>query len=172
MKKLILHTASTLMAVSVLSACSSTSSENAIQDELNNVTVFTSTHIDMMTNCALSDSAESGPLSQDIFVVGNFPNADWKHVSERKLNYKGNNIYQVVTDEVSGNYKMQYATEQWKPQFTVKGKQLSVGKLNELSYGGYGTDTKVEIKEPGQYLWSLEFKDDGSPYSIIISKCK
>ncbi|EGR3072816.1 glycosidase, partial [Vibrio parahaemolyticus] len=24
----------------------------------------------------------------------------------------------------------------------------------------------------GQYLWSLEFKDDGSPYSIMVNKCQ
>lgn len=95
-----------------------------------------------------------------------------KHTAERKLTYKGNNVYQVITDEVSGNYKMQYAAEQWKPQFTATGKKLSVGKLNELTYGGYGTDTKLEIKEPGQYLWSLEFKDDGSPYLIMVNKCQ
>ena len=107
-----------------------------------------------------------------IFVVGSFPNADWKHIVQRKLTYKGNNVYQVVTDEVAGKYKMQYAAEQWKPQFTAKGKKLIVGQLNELTYGGYGTDTKLEIKEPGKYLWSLEFKDNGSPYSIMISKCQ
>ncbi|BDP36859.1 MULTISPECIES: glycosidase [Vibrio] len=172
MKKLIINTACTLAAVSILSACSSTSSENTTQDEVHNAVAFTSTQIDMMTNCSLPDSAESGPLSKDIFVVGSFPNADWKHTAERKLTYKGNNVYQVIADEVSGNYKMQYAAEQWKPQFTAKGKKLSVGQLNELTYGGYGTDTKLEIKEPGKYLWSLEFKDDGSPYSIMVNKCQ
>lgn len=172
MKKLIINAACTLVAASLLSACSSTSSENTVQDEVNNVATFTSLHVDMMTNCRLPDSAESGPLSKDIFVVGSFPNADWKHVAERKLTYKGSNVYQVVTDEVSGNYKMQYAAEQWKPQFTAKGKKLSVGQLNELAYGGYGTDTKLEIKEAGKYLWSLEFKDNGAPYSIMISKCQ
>ncbi|MGR5420931.1 glycosidase [Vibrio sp. PNB22_4_1] len=172
MNKLILHTACTLATVSILSACSSTSPANTTQDEVNNVTKFMSPHIDVMTNCALPDSVESGPLSKDIFVVGSFPSADWKHTAERKLIYKGNNIYQVVTEEMPGNYKMQYAAEQWKPQFTAKGKQLSVEQLNELTYGGYGTDTALEIKESGQYLWSLEFKDDGSPYAIMVSKCK
>ena len=172
MKKLIINTACTLAAVSILSACSSTSSENIAQDEVNNTVALTSVNLDMMTNCALPDSAELGPLSKDIFVVGSFPNADWKHVVQRKLTYKGNKVYQVVTDEVAGKYKMQYAAEQWKPQFTAKGKKLTVGQLNELTYGGYGTDTKLEIKEPGKYVWSLEFKDNGSPYSIMISKCQ
>ncbi len=172
MKKLILNTACTLAAVSILSACSSTSSENSAQNEVNSTAAFTSANITMMTNCSLPDLSESGPLAKEIFVVGSFPNADWKHVAERKLTYKGNNIYQVVTSEVTGNYKMQYAAEQWSPQFTAKGKNLMVGELNELTYGGYGTDTSVEIKEPGKYLWSLEFKDNGTPYSIIVSKCQ
>ncbi|MFN1619461.1 glycosidase [Vibrio rotiferianus] len=172
MKKLIINTAFTLAAVSILSACSSTSSENTPNDEVNNVVAFTSDQMEMMTNCNLPDSVENGPLSKDMFVVGSFPNADWKHVAERKLAYKGHNIYQVVTDEVPGKYKMQYAAEHWKPQFTAKGKKLFVGQLNELTYGGYGTDTKVEIKESGKYLWSLEFKGNGAPYSIMLSKCQ
>nr|WP_255942434.1 hypothetical protein [Vibrio campbellii] len=61
----------------------------------------------------------------------------------------------MVTDEVAGKYKMQYAAEQWKPQFTAKGKKLTVGQLNELTYGGYGTDTKLEIKEPGEIFVEL-----------------
>ncbi|GAM72062.1 glycosidase [Vibrio sp. JCM 19236] len=67
---------------------------------------------------------------------------------------------------------MQYAADQWKPQFTAEGKSLTVGQLNKLTYGGYGTDTKVEIKEAGKYLWSLEFKDSGEPYSILLTKCQ
>lgn len=172
MKKTILNAACALAAVSILSACSSTSSENSAQDEVNSTVAFTSMNIGMMTNCDLPDSSDAGPLSKDIFVVGSFPNADWKHVAERKLTYKGNNIYQVITTEETGSYKMQYAAAQWSPQFTAKGKVLTVSELNELTYGGYGTDTKVDIKEPGKYLWSLEFKDSGEPYSIMVSKCQ
>lgn len=171
-KKTILNVACTLAAVSILSACSSTSSENSTQDEVNSISTFTSMNIGMMTNCDLPDSADVGPLSKDIFVVGTFPNADWKHVAERKLTYKGSNIYQVITSEETGSYKMQYAAAQWSPQFTTKGKKLMVGELNELIYGGYGTDTKVDITEPGKYLWSLEFKGSGEPYSIMVSKCQ
>ena len=68
MKKIIINTAFTLVAVSILSACSSTSSENTTQDEVNNVVALTSTQIDMMTNCSLPDSAESGSLSKDILL--------------------------------------------------------------------------------------------------------
>lgn len=57
----------------------------------------------MTTNCSLSDSAESGPLSKDIFDVGSCSNADWKHIAERKLTCKGNNVYQVITNEASGS---------------------------------------------------------------------
>ncbi len=172
MKKAILNTVYTLAAVSILSACSSTSSESSAQEEVNSGAAFTSMNVEMMMNCSLADSSDSGPLSKAIFVVGSFPNADWKHVDERQFTYKGNNIYQVVTDEVTGSYKMQYAAALWSPQFTAKGKNLMVGELNELTYGGYGTDTSVEIKEPGKYLWSLEFKDTGEPYSIMVSKCQ
>ncbi|WP_255902478.1 hypothetical protein [Vibrio campbellii] len=55
MKQLIINTACTLAAVSILSACSSTSSENTAQDEVNNTVALTSVNLDMMTNCALQN---------------------------------------------------------------------------------------------------------------------
>ena len=105
MKKLIINTACTLAAVSILSACSSTSSENTAQDEVNNAVALTSVNLDMMTNCALPDSAELGPLSKDIFVVGSFPNVDWKHVVQRKLTYKGNTFIKWLPMKSLANIK-------------------------------------------------------------------
>ncbi len=172
MKKQILNTALTLAAVSILSACSSAPSDDMAKEEAVVAPAFTTENMALMADCSLPDSAESGPLSKEIYVVGSFPGAKWKHVKERKLAYKGNNIYQLVVDEAAGSYKMQYAADQWKPQFTAKGKSLTVGQLNELTYGGYGTDTKVEIADAGKYLWSLEFKDSGEPYSILLTKCQ
>ncbi len=172
MKKFILNAACTLAAVSVLSACSSAPNETVAQEEAMTAPAFTTANMELMSDCSLPNSAEAGPLSKEIYVVGSFPGANWKHVAERKLAYKGNNIYQIVIEEAAGDYKMQYAADQWKPQFTAEGKSLTVGQLNKLTYGGYGTDTKVEIKEAGKYLWSLEFKDSGEPYSILLTKCQ
>ncbi len=149
-----------------LVACASTGDGAAQESEL------TSNHINIMTSCDVPDAAEQGPLAEDIYVVGTFPGANWKHIDDRKLSHKGNNVYQAVISENTGKFIMQYAAKGWKPQFTAKARKLTVGTLGELARGGYGTDTSVEIPEPGQYVWSLEFTDKGAPLNIVVAKCE
>ncbi|MQC88933.1 glycosidase, partial [Vibrio parahaemolyticus] len=50
MKKLIIKSEFTLAAVSIFSACSSKSSENTSQDEVNNSCYFTYTLVEMRSN--------------------------------------------------------------------------------------------------------------------------
>lgn len=128
--------------------------------------------IDFMSRCDNADSMAPGPIKQPLYVVGSFPDANWKHVPARQYQYKGNNFYQAVTVEKDGSYKMQYATELWSPQFTAKGRRLNVGELTELTFGGYGTDTTVNIQQSGKYVWSLQFDEKGKPLNIMVNPCK
>ncbi|MDK9757262.1 glycosidase [Vibrio sp. D173a] len=125
-----------------------------------------------MAACDNPDSTAKGPISKPLFVVGTFADSDWKHVPQRKYTYKGNNFYQVVAQEKAGSYKMQYATELWFPQFTAKGNRMNVGELTPLTFGGYGTDTAVDIKEDGKYVWSLQFEGKSKPLHVMVNKCQ
>lgn len=115
---------------------------------------------------------ETGPIDKPLYVVGDFTDSGWKHVAARQFNYKGKGVYQVIVDEQAGSYRMQYASKDWKPQFTSATLEVSAGKTNQLKYGGYGKDTAALIPESGKYVWSLQFSDSGSPKKIMLSKCK
>lgn len=68
MKKFILNTACTLVAVSVLSACSSAPNETVAQEETMTAPAFTTANMELMSDCSLPNSAEAGPLSKEIYV--------------------------------------------------------------------------------------------------------
>ncbi|XHF83360.1 alpha-amylase family glycosyl hydrolase [Vibrio sp. HN007] len=122
--------------------------------------------------CDNPNSTEAGPISRQLYVVGDFQDSQWKHVPKREYQYKGNNVYQAVVDEKRGRYKMQYASSIWKPQFTAKGLSMKLGESKRLVFGGYGKDTAVMIPEDGKYVWSLTFDDAGKPKSVMVSKCQ
>ncbi|MDR9828142.1 glycosidase [Vibrio sp. FNV 38] len=151
-----------IVASSLLIGCQSTSEKETVAINFNN--------FDMMSNCALPNVNEAGPINETLFVVGTF--SDWKHIPEREYNYKGDNLYQVVTNETAGNYKMQFATSNWSPQFTADERTMVVGKERALKFGGYGKDTQVELLESGQYVWSMKFDETGKPFSVMVAKCQ
>lgn len=80
-------------------------------------------------------------------------------------------MYQVVVDEQAGSYRMQYATKNWKPQFTATGLELTSGQASEMKYGGYGKDTAALLPISGKYVWSLQFSKSGLPEKVMVSKC-
>ncbi|TON90077.1 glycosidase, partial [Vibrio parahaemolyticus] len=34
------------------------------------------------------------------------------------------------------------------------------------------TDTVVDIKEDGKYVWSLQFEGKGKPVHVMVNKCQ
>ncbi|EKD9324040.1 glycosidase, partial [Vibrio vulnificus] len=106
-----------------------------------------------------------------LYVVGDFSDSSWQHKDHRQFEYKGDGIYQVVTNEKPGSYRMQYAAKTWTPQFTAKGLSLKLGQENPLIKGGYGKDTAVTIMDEGRYVWSLQFDEQGTPLNVMASKC-
>lgn len=159
-----------LVAIAIgLIGCQSTSDSTVVEETTN---LSEQDIIKFMSRCDNPNSAATGPIKQPLYVVGSFPNADWKHVPDRQYQYKGNNFYQAVTVEKEGSYKMQYATELWSPQFTAKGRRLNVSELTELTFGGYGTDTSVDIKQAGKYVWSLQFDEKGKPLQVMVNPCQ
>lgn len=158
-------TAALLVAIFGCQSTSESPTETITNMSTSEITAF-------MQACDRPDSEVKGPIKKSLFVVGTFSDSDWKHVPQRQYTYKGNNIYQVVSEEKVGTYKMQYASELWFPQFTAKDNLLHVGDLTQLTIGGYGTDTSVDIKEDGKYVWSLQFESDGKPLYVMVNKCQ
>ena len=113
-----------------------------------------------------------GPAGTTLFVVGSFPDSNWTHKSERAFKYKGNGVYQTVVDERKGSYRFQYASAQWSPQYTAANLTQKAGQLVPLKDGGYGADTSAMIPEPGRYVWSLTFKDNGEIAQAMVSRCQ
>lgn len=124
-----------------------------------------------LAQCDNPTLSESGPMDEPLYVVGDFTDSGWNHVDNRKFTYKGNGVYQVVVDEQAGSYRMQYATKNWKPQFTATGLEVTSGKASELKYGGYGKDTAALLPVSGKYVWSLQFSKSGLPEKVMVSKC-
>lgn len=124
-----------------------------------------------MAQCDNPTVEENGPVDKTIYVVGDFPGANWKHVDKRAFEYKGDNTYQVVVDENAGSYRMQYASKSWSPQFTADGLMVKLGTENTLISGGYGKDTSAMLPEAGKYVWSLQFSDAGLPEKVMVSRC-
>jgi glycosidase len=122
-------------------------------------------------SCSVPTVNEPGPVSETLYVVGDFSDSGWKHVSERAFEYKGNGLYQVVTNEKPGSYRMQYASKSWSPQYTAEGLTLKPGIENPLTKGGYGQDTAITLLESGKYVWSLKFNNDTNPVSVTASAC-
>ncbi|WP_428751171.1 alpha-amylase family glycosyl hydrolase [Vibrio cionasavignyae] len=134
-------------------------------------TSATSTGDTFMSACDNPTLPEAGPMDESLYVVGDFSDSNWKHTSSRAFEYKGNGVYQVVANEKPGSYRMQYATKDWKPQFTAEGLSVKLGQENTLTFGGYGKDTAVTILEEGRYVWSLKFDDNGTPLTMLAAKC-
>ncbi len=125
-----------------------------------------------MAKCDNPLSADTGPVSDTMYVVGDFADSNWKHVSGRELTYRGDGVYQATFTEKAGSYKMQYATKGWRSQYTADGTSLKLGKETALIKGGYGKDTVASLLEGGEYVWSLKFSNSGSPTSVMVAKCQ
>ncbi|WP_371929381.1 alpha-amylase family glycosyl hydrolase [Photobacterium sp. CCB-ST2H9] len=124
-----------------------------------------------MARCDLPDAAETGPVNETLFVVGDFTDSGWKHVARRQLSYKGLNLYQVITSEQAGSFRMQYASKDWSPQYTAEGLELTPGQAAVLTTGSYGKDTSALLPAAGRYVWSLQFDAQGQPEQVMVSQC-
>ena len=113
-----------------------------------------------------------GPLSQPLYVVGDFADSGWKHIASRQLSYRGNNLYQAVIDEAAGGFSFQFASEQWNPQFTWQSKQVSLGEQQALENGGYDANSQVILPQAGSYVYSIQLDDAGTPISGMVSLCQ
>ncbi|NOH79146.1 glycosidase [Vibrio sp. RE86] len=133
--------------------------------------VALATGVGFMAQCDNPTLNESGPVNDKLYLVGDFSDSGWKHKNHRAFEYKGDGVYQVVTMEKPGSYRMQYAAQSWSPQFTADGLSLKLGVENSLIRSGYGKDTAITLREGGQYVWSLKFDNAGTPEAIMASKC-
>lgn len=125
-----------------------------------------------MANCDLPTLDERGPVRPSLYVVGTFDDGQWIHMENRKMGYKGDGIYQIVSDEKQGNVSLQFATMGWNPQYTAAGLSMKVGYEKALKRGGFAKNTVVNIPHAGKYLWSIKLAEDKKPISALISVCK
>ena len=125
-----------------------------------------------LADCALPDAEGRGPIRPSLYVVGTFPQSQWIHDERHKMSYKGDGIYQVVTEEKAGNVSLQFATMSWNPQFTVKGLKLPAGVEKVLKKGGFAKDTVASLPEDGTYVWSVQFSADKKPLKALVVQCK
>lgn len=125
-----------------------------------------------MADCNLESLEERGPVRPSLYVVGTFPDGQWIHMESRKMSYKGEGIYQVVSQEKEGFVNLQFATMGWNPQYTAAGLEMEVGFEKALKRGGFAKNTKVKLPEAGQYLWSIKIAEDKKPVAALVSQCK
>ncbi|WP_337247132.1 alpha-amylase family glycosyl hydrolase [Photobacterium halotolerans] len=133
---------------------------------------LTVTGTGIMAKCDNPTVNEQGPVSKSLYVVGDFTDSGWKHKANRQFEYKGQNLYQVVVSEQAGSFRMQYASQDWSPQYTAEGLELRPGQETPLTAGSYGKDTAAMLPEAGRYVWSLTFQDNGLPDAVMVSKCE
>ncbi|MGL6314177.1 glycosidase [Vibrio sp. WXL103] len=151
----------TLCAATLFSGCASTTEEAAVVQATG-----------PMVDCNLPTvEADRGPIRPTLFAVGTFEQAEWMHVPDRAMAYKGDGIYQLVREEKAGTKNLQIATMNWKPQFSAAGRSLAVGELKELKNGGFMKDTVVDLPQDGKYVWAVKFAEDKSPESIVVALC-
>lgn len=125
-----------------------------------------------MANCNLPTLEERGPVRPSLYVVGTFADGQWIHMENRKMGYKGDGIYQVVSEEKKGNVSLQFATMGWNPQYTAAGLSMKVGYEKALKRGGFAKNTVVNIPHEGKYLWSIKLAEDKKPVLALVAECK
>lgn len=125
-----------------------------------------------LADCNLPVAEGRGPVRPSLYVVGTFPDGQWIHMENRKMSYKGDGIYQVVSDEKAGNVRLQFATMGWNPQYTAAGLAMDVGYEKTLKRGGFEKNTLVKIEQDGRYLWSIKLAEDKKPIAALVKRCK
>lgn len=147
----------------LLAGCASTTTQQ--NDSVQNVDP-------RFSQCDLPTLEERGPIRPSIFVVGTFADGQWLHMDNRQMGYKGDGIYQVISNEKAGNVSLQFATMSWNPQYTAAGLTLTVGQVKELKRAGFAKNTVVMLPKDGQYVWTVQIADDKTPRLVMISECK
>lgn len=153
-----------VMATSLLAACTSTPTEQAQSVLLNVDARFLNCDLPTLTD-------ERGPIRPSLYVIGTFPEGQWIHLEHRRMEYKGDGLYQTVVEEKAGNVSLQFTTMGWSPQFTAAGMEMSVDQVKELKRGGFAKNTVVNIPQNGKYLWTIKIAPDKTPVQAMITKC-
>ncbi|OOF10328.1 MULTISPECIES: glycosidase [unclassified Salinivibrio] len=124
------------------------------------------------SDCNLPTIEERGPVRPSLFVVGSFPNEQWIHTENHMMGYKGDGIYQAVSDEKAGNVSLQFATMSWNPQYTAAGMEMVVGQVKELKRAGFAKNTQVSLPTDGKYVWTIQLSPDKAPLLTMVAQCK
>ncbi|WP_025740670.1 hypothetical protein [Salinivibrio socompensis] len=124
------------------------------------------------SDCNLPTLEERGPVRPSLFVVGSFPDGQWIHTENHNMGYKGDGIYQAVSEEKAGNVSLQFATMSWNPQYTASGMEMTVGKVKELKRAGFAKNTQVRLPIDGKYVWTIQLSPDKKPLLTMVTKCE
>lgn len=155
------HLFTTTVLACLLTGCASTPSAPELEAD------------NRLTSCSLPTMKnDRGPIRTSLYVVGTFAKSQWIHNDEHKMSYKGDGIYQVISEEKAGNISLQFATMSWNPQFTVSGLSLPANEVKKLKRGGFAKNTVASLPEDGRYVWSVQFSTDKKPLYAVVAKCK
>ncbi|OOF02333.1 glycosidase [Salinivibrio sp. MA607] len=124
------------------------------------------------SECNLPTIGERGPVRPSLFVVGSFPDGQWIHTENHMMGYKGDGIYQAVSEEKAGNVSLQFATMSWNPQYTAAGMEMTAGQVKALKRAGFAKNTQVNLPTDGKYVWTIQLSADKKPLLAMVSKCK
>ncbi|MGR5437030.1 hypothetical protein [Vibrio owensii] len=130
--------------------------------------------LDIMTSCDNPDhSYTDGVSKRFLYVSGAFSDSYWALNDDRLMQHKGNNIYQLVHDEVEGIYDIQFAKAGWADTYIFENsKYMTTDVPSLMKRGGFGKASLVEFKESGRYVWSLKLDENGKEQYGMIAKCK
>lgn len=129
-----------------------------------------------LADCDLPDAQGDGPLNTRLYIRGTYAGGEAFSATpeSRRLRYKGNNLYQVTVNEAAvTHYSFKFANADWRYEFAVLGgTNVALGAVQDMGVAsGPGTESLIEIPEPGSYLFSVQFNDALDGGELMVSRC-
>ncbi|GAM55124.1 glycosidase [Vibrio ishigakensis] len=113
-----------------------------------------------------------GVSKKFIYVSGAFTDSYWALHDDRLMQYKGNNVYQLVHEEHEGIFDIQFAKAGWTDVYIFENSRYWTPEVpSYMKRGGFAKPSTVEFKEPGKYVWSLKLDENGKEQYGMIAKC-
>ncbi len=125
--------------------------------------------------CDLPDAEGDGPLDQTLYIRGTYPGGDAFAATpgHRAFSYKGDNLYQVVVEEVPGSFTFKFASSSWNREYAVAGSApVILGTEQPMAVAaGPGTESSISLPEAGDYVYSFVIDDDLQEGIMMVSRC-
>jgi len=116
---------------------------------------LTVTAVELQTCALLADSADAGPITDELAVRG--AHSDWGWDSAYALSYKGNSTYQVALSgvDLSGGFKLAANTDNWDPQVFAGTTTAASAMVLDVEYDAIARIGTSAISDPGNNTLTL-----------------